>query len=83
MRSILLSSESNGSSGGSSQEEQATKNAFGTVTEEGLYNTVGLALIKAIRPAKAWSFSCDCLVKRRALGGRGVEVRGWKSEEVR
>jgi hypothetical protein len=68
VRSILLSSERRGSSGGSSHEEQATKKAFGTVTEEGLNRTVGFALIRAIRPAKAWSFSCDCLVRRRALG---------------
>lgn len=57
VRSILLSSESNGSSGGSSQEEHATKKALGTVTDEGENSTEGLALIKAIRPAKAWSFS--------------------------
>ena len=37
--SILLSSESNGSSGGSSHEEHATKNELGTVTEDGEYNT--------------------------------------------
>ena len=36
---ILLSSESNGSSGGSSHEEHATKNEFGTVTEDGEYKT--------------------------------------------
>lgn len=53
VRSILLSSERRGSSGGSSHEEQATKKAFGTVTDEGLNSTVGLALIRAIKPAKA------------------------------
>jgi hypothetical protein len=57
VRKIRLSCERSGSSGGSSHEEHATKNALGTVTEEGEYSTEGLALIKAIRPAKAWSFS--------------------------
>ena len=57
VRKIRLSCERSGSSGGSSHEEQATKNALGTVTEEGEYSTEGLALIRAIRPAKAWSFS--------------------------
>lgn len=67
VRSILLSSESKGSSGGSSHEEHATKKALGTVTDEGENSTEGFALIKAIRPANAWSFSWDCLVSRNAL----------------
>jgi hypothetical protein len=82
VRKIRLSCERSGSSGGSSQEEQATKNALGTVTEEGEYSTEGLALIRAIRPAKAWSFSWDCLVRRRALES-GRRCHKWWEEEVR